>query len=330
MDRGVVLIRLLSRGLIEVTMTKTARFHAALAGEEVDRPPVSVWLHFASEHLPGKDAAQLHARYFFTYGWDYLKVMHDYRYPLGSLAAVETEADLLSFAPLAVDQAFGEQLALLRELRRLVGPDVPIIDTLFSPMQTIVRAAGMSSWNTVLQYPQAAKHMLEAVTHTLSAYVRQLREEGIDGVFFSTNGAIAPDAPFGMTDEQFATFIAPYDQHVLQAAEGLARIVHVHGIGLQFNRVYDYQTEAFSWSHLRTRPTLTEVKRATGRAVVGGIDEVEVFLQTPAQVCADINATVEEVGGRGLLIGPGCTVFPDTPKRTLHAIAQAVQAMDAQ
>src|SRR5690606_4990757 len=98
-------------------MTKFERFHAAIQGHEVDRLPVSVWLHFASEHHPGEEVARLHLAFYREYDWDYVKVMNDYRYPLPGIAEVGTEADLLRFEPLDMDHpVFAEQLKALRIL----------------------------------------------------------------------------------------------------------------------------------------------------------------------------------------------------------------------
>ena len=42
------------------SMTKLQRFMAAIKGEAIDRLPVSMWLHFASEHLSSEETARLH------------------------------------------------------------------------------------------------------------------------------------------------------------------------------------------------------------------------------------------------------------------------------
>lgn len=309
-------------------MTKRERFLAAIAGEEVDRVPACVWIHFASEHHSGTETAQLHLRYFQEYDWDYLKVMNDYRYPLPGIEAITSEADLLRFEPQPLTALpFASQLECLRTLRAELGPDVPIIETIFSPVQTIIRAAGASTWKAITAYPRAAHQMLEAVAQTLSSYVQACRELGITGIFFSVNGANRPPAAGGTTDEEFATFIAPYDRRVLEAAAGLVRIGHIHGLQLVFDRVLDYPVEAFNWSHLRTPPSLAEVRQRTSAALIGGIDEVKVFDQTPAEVAADIQNAWHEAGTRKFLVGPGCTVPPDTPRRILHAIARAAHSL---
>lgn len=309
-------------------MTKLERFHAAINGQEVDHLPVSVWLHFASEHHPGEKVAELHAAFYREYDWDYVKVMNDYRYPLPDIPEIRSEADLLRFEPLEMSHpVFAEQLKALKLLREELGPDVPIVETIFSPIQTLLRGAGNAAWNVVTAAPEAGHSMLRAVTETLLRYVAAIREIGVDGIFFSVNGANRPPAAGGLPREQFEEFVAPYDRQVLAAAEGLVRIGHIHGYDLEFDRVLDYPLEAYSWSHHHSAPSLAEASQLTDKALVGGIDEVRVFTQTPSETAADIRQAVAEAGRTKLLIGPGCTVLPDTPKKLLHHIVKTVREL---
>ena len=56
-------------------MNKRERFVAAAHGADVDRPPVTAWVHFLSDHLSGTETARLHQRFIETYDWDVAKVM---------------------------------------------------------------------------------------------------------------------------------------------------------------------------------------------------------------------------------------------------------------
>jgi uroporphyrinogen decarboxylase len=309
------------------SMTKMQRFTAALRGEAVDRLPVSMWLHFASEHLTSEETARLHARYFTTYDWDYLKAMNDYRYPVPGGETVTREADLRAFRPLPMSEpAFAKQLAMLRMLRGQLGADVPIVETLFNPLQTLVRGAGASAAQAVFANPQAGHEALEAITQTLIDYVKACKEAGVTGLFYSVNGAVKPEAG-GLADGQFAEFVRPYDLRILKAAEGMARIGHIHGFDLLFERTLDYPVEAFSWSHHNSAPSLAEARKLTQAALIGGINEVTITRQSVADIRADIEAAVREAGARKLLIGPGCTVAPDTPFRLQYAAGQTVKQL---
>ena len=309
------------------SMTKMQRFMAAIKGEPVDHLPASMWLHFASEHLSAEEAARAHIRYFTTYDWDYLKAMNDYRYPLPSGETVTTHAELSAFRPLPMTEpVFAKQLACLRRIRSELGPDVPIVETLFNPLQTLIRGAGASAAQVVFAHPQAGRAMLETVTQTLIDYVQALKQIGVTGLFYSVNGASRPEAG-GLTDAQYDEFVRHYDLRILKAAQGLVRIGHIHGADLLFERVLGYPVEAFSWSHHHTRPSLAEARKLTSAALIGGIDEEAIAKQSVTELEAGIQDAVREAGARKFLIGPGCTVPPDTPYRLQFAAARAARQL---
>ena len=310
-------------------MTRMQRFMAAINGEAVDHLPVSMWLHFATEHLSSEETARAHMRYFTTYGWDYLKSMNDYRYPMPHNDMVTNADELAAFKPLPMTEpAFAKQLACLRIVHSELGADVPIVETLFNPLQTLVRGSGLSAQELVLANPAAGHAALEAITQTLIDYVNACRNIGVVGLFYSINGAVKPQSG-GLTDAQFDEFVRPYDLRILRAAEGMARIAHVHGFDLLFERTLDYPVEAFSWSHHNTAPSLAQARKLTHAALVGGINEVAIAKQSVADITADIEDAVRDAGPRKLLIGPGCTVPPDTPYRLQMAAGRVARRMGA-
>ena len=308
-------------------MTKLERFNAAVRGDEVDHLPLCMWVHFASEHYSGEDAARLHTNFFKIYDWDFMKTMNDYRLPLPGVPNVTAKEHLLAFKPQSMDHpTYANQLACLRKIRADIGPDVAILDTLFDPLQTLVRGTGKQVRDLVFNNPEAGHAALEAVTQTLITYIGELRKLGVNGVFYSINGAVDP-AKGGFTDAQYAEFAAPYDRRILEAAEGMTRVAHVHGFNLRFDRCADYPVEVFSWSHLATPPSFAEARKLTSAALLGGMDETKIAYQSVDDIRADITRSVEEAGPRKLLIGPGCTVPPDTPYRLLKAAGDTVRSL---
>jgi uroporphyrinogen decarboxylase len=305
-------------------MSKKERFQAAIAGEEVDHLPVSVWLHLASEHLPGAEAARLHLAFYRAYDCDFLKVMHDYRYPLPQgLVEILSEQELEQLEPLDLQaENFKNQLELYDALLGELGEEVPLIETLFDPMQTLVRACGASVRQAVLNFPKAGHQALEAVTQSLLGYIAALKERGVDGLFYSINGAVQPAAG-GFTDAVWQEFVDPYNRRILKAAEGMLRVAHIHGFDLAIERVLDYPVEAWSWSHHNSAPSLAAMRKLTSACLFGGINEVEIAHQTESELRRDIAQAADEAGRRKLVIGPGCTVPPDTAFHLLRAARQA-------
>ncbi|MBM3343191.1 MAG: hypothetical protein FJY56_13925 [Betaproteobacteria bacterium] len=304
-------------------MNKRERFQAAVHGGELDHPPCVVWVHFVTDALPGEVAAQRHATFLRTYDWDISKVMHDYRYPLPEgLETLNTPADMLRFERLPVTTAnFQQQLALMRALRKELGPDVPIVDTFFDPFQQVIRTAGISKSQFIYGNKREALHMLDVVTDNVCGYLHELKNAGCDGVLYSINGAITPAGDRGVDEETFETFLKPFDQRVLEGMQGMTRILHVHGTHVDMKRVLDYPCEVFSVSdRLKGNPSLAELRAMTDKCLMGGINESKIQERSIPEIREEIWDAFKQAGKRKFILSPGCTSAPQTPQHILRTV----------
>jgi uroporphyrinogen decarboxylase len=325
--------------------TKRERVLAALRGEPVDRVPIAFWLHnFAAENSAEGLAGET-LRLAKTFDWDYLKPQSraqcfaeawglEYRAssdravpftvtraPVGDAAAL---AMLEPADPLA--GALGEQLEALRLIRAAVGPDTPVIWTVFSPLMVMpfLMTGGREQVLSVMRSaPTALEHALDAVAVTLGAYAGACLHAGADGLFYATNLATRSL----MTAAECRRFQRPYDLRVLTAvASAPFNLLHVCGEGALFDEFLDYPVTAFSWATVPGNPTLAEGQLKTGRAVVGGFPgKPEIVRFTGAELAGRARSAIAETGGRRLLLGPDCSINPDTPEPLLHAAGAAAR-----
>lgn len=305
-------------------MNKRERFHAAVNGGDVDHPPCTVWVHFVTDTLPGEEAARRHATFVRTYDWDICKVMHDYRYPLPEgMETLESREDMLKFERQNAStlRNYVEQLNLIRALRKDLGPDVPIVDTFFDPFQQVMRKAGYGRAHIAYENPKEALKMLDAVTDTVCQYLHALREAGCDGVLYSINGAITPAGDRGIDDATFNTFLRPFDLRVLEAMQGMTRILHVHGTYIDMKRVLDYPCEVFSVSdRLKGNPSLADLRRITDKCLMGGINEQKIQERAIPELREEMWDAFKQAGKRKLILSPGCTSAPQTPVHLLRTV----------
>ena len=311
-------------------MNYRERFMAAVRGEAVDRPPCTVWVHFATDALPGEEAARRHAAFVRTYGWDICKVMHDYRYPLpDGIDTLESPTDMLRFEKLPPGmRGHAEQLKLIRALRADLGPGMPIVDTFFDPFQQVLRTAGFSRAKLIYGNKREALHMLNAVTETVCGYMQELKKTGCDGVLYSINGAIAPPGDRGIDDETFETFLRPFDVRVLEAMEGMVRILHVHGTHVDMRRVLEYPCEVYSVSdRLEGNPSLAELRNLTDKCLMGGINEQKIQERSIPEIREEMRDAFKQAGKRKFMITPGCTSAPQTPEHILRCVRETSLAM---
>jgi uroporphyrinogen-III decarboxylase len=56
----------------------------------------------------------------------------------------------------------------------------------------------------------------------------------------------------------------------------------------------------------------------------GFLRALPILRAGPVPVAAEVRAQRADTGGLGVMIGPGCSISPDTPEATLAAAIQAV------
>jgi uroporphyrinogen decarboxylase len=327
-------------------MTRRERVQAALRGDPVDRVPLSFWLHHFVAENSAKGLADETLRLARTFDWDYLKPqsraqafaeMWGLTYRPSTERAREfvvtqtplaDAADVARLAPVDPRRgALGEQLEALRLIRAGVGADTPIIWTVFAPMMVmtyLLRGGRDQALALCRAEAKAMEAGLAAIAETLAEYARACLEAGADGLFYATNVARAD----GLVASECRRFQRPYDLRVLGAvAQAPFNVLHICGPAVHFDQFVDYPVTAFSWALAAGNPSLAEGQRRSGRAVVGGLPaKPEIVTMSGQALAARVRRAIDEMHGRWLLLGPDCSINPDTPEPLLHGAGAAVRS----
>lgn len=333
-------------------MSKPERVFAAIRGDEVDRVPVSAWWHdFAREWSPvGLAEATLEA--YRCYDWDFIKVNpracyyaedwgaryqqsdQPHQQPKLIEPGVTSPQDLRRIRPLDVSRgAYGEQLAALSIIATELDGEAPFLQTVFSPLAAMSRLAGSTKYVQKLmrEAPDDLLAALEAVAETLRDYAGACLRQGASGIFFATvewgsRDNIPPDG--------YDRFGQPFDLRVLEAVqEAPFNVLHVCRDNNHLTRLLDYPVHAFQWgSQSLTNPSLSDIVSKTDKALMGGIDHQRTVLKgSPADVTAEAQDALHEVGGRRFLLAPECSIDPptpagQTPEANLRAMLEVARA----
>jgi uroporphyrinogen decarboxylase len=316
---------------VNPTMTRRERFEAAVRGGPIDRPPFTAWIHFGTDNAGGTEHALRHARFARDYDLDVCKVVNDFRFPIpDGLETLAAPADMLhpGWRAPAGAASFAEELKCVRILRAELGPGWPIMITTFDPFQQVMRRVGFTKARLVFEHPEESLPMLEAVCATMCAYMAEVRAAGCDAVFYSINGAIAPPARRGIDDATYRRFVRPYEIRMLEAMQGMTRVLHVHGSSLEIGRVLDYPFDVLSVSdRLKGNPTLAELRGLTDRPLMGGIDESTLIEMSLPEVREQVRDAVRQAGRERFVLSPGCTIPTQTPWYLLRAIRETVESV---
>lgn len=311
-------------------MNKIERVTNALKGDEVDRPPFSFWYHFGLQHVSGRKHAEAELDFYRAYDLDFLKVMSDYPYPLpDGLEAVATAEDWRRIEPIDPnDRCWDEQLLALSIINDAIGNDAMFIETIFSTWTTARRLARSGSLTAMRQRdPETLLRAMDAISTSLAGYAKLVMGRGAAGIFLSL-GAATNDV---MTVEEYETWGRPFDLKILGAVTGAPfTVLHIHGKQIHFDSLLDYPVSAFNWSHFATQPSLRDGKMRSARTVMGGIDEANASHVSAPEIREQAEKAIREVGPRGLIVTPGCSVPTDTRERSLREVKAAVQGASRQ
>ena len=333
--------------LNSVAMTGRDRVEAALAMQVADRPPVGAWGHTYREEWSPDDLAAVTVERARRYGWDFVKFQprascfaeafgsiyrpsgHRLRAPVLIKPAVP---DLDAWASVRVSsrQALDDQVRSIGLVARALGPDVPVIQTVFSPITVGGYLVGKSQSRVVRELrkqPELVGPALERIAEELLDFSRRSIDAGAAGIFYAISGYAGRKV---MPEAADRDLVLPYDLAVLIGLPKKAwfNAVHLCGSNLNFGLARDLPAQAVSWSiHNQGNPSLAEGRAIAGRAVMGGLSQRATLVYgPPPKIEAEARAAVEETGGRGLILAPGCSVPPRVREVNLEAMAMAVAA----
>ncbi|MBI2906342.1 MAG: uroporphyrinogen decarboxylase [Chloroflexi bacterium] len=324
-------------------MTKRERVQAALAGKAVDRPPVAFWRHWPIDDQQPESLASRALDYQRRFDFDFIKAppSHTYCYedwgakhmyrgkPSGDRDDLEfvikRPEDWDRIEPVDVHRgSYGRALQCLRIILERRDPDVPVIYTLFDPLNMARYLSGDITFITHLRrHPERFERALAALTETCASFARAVVQEGGDGIFLSVHTASYEV----MSEEEFRRLGRPSDLRVLQAAEkGWFNMLHVHGQHPMMGQVVDYPAQAINWHDRSAGPSLAEVAKVFPGAVVGGVEQYNLLhFGMPAEVETQVHDAVRQLGGRRLIVGAGCTYPLTVPEGNLIAARRATE-----
>jgi uroporphyrinogen decarboxylase len=202
--------------------------------------------------------------------------------------------------------ALGRELRHLGLLVEALGPAVPVLATVFSPVTIAKKLAGGDGFAThAAQHPALVQAALAEMAATTAAFAEAAIALGCAGVFFAVQDATSA------TGE--ATYRADYLAHDLAALAGARRgwcnAVHMHGDDILFALLADLPVPVLNWHIGETAPSIAEYRAGGGRKpILGGLRRMPITRGDMAAVEADLAAIGTAEGGRGVLVSPGCVI----------------------
>ena len=305
--------------------THRERIQAAVKGETIDRPPVALWRHFPVDDQTPDTLANAALHFQSNYDFDLVKVtpassfsVKDWgvedewvgdtegtrRYTQRVINDARDWESLPILEPSAPHLA--GQLACLRLIRAQLGPDTPLLQTIFSPLAQAKNLAGNDILLEHLQNrPSSVLKGLRTIAETTRRFVEAARETGIDGIFYAVQHAQANILSY----EEYKLFGLIFDMQALGPARDLwCNMLHLHGNQVHFELANELPFQIVNWHDRESHPSLAEAQKLFAGAVCGGIRQDTLVYRDQAQVQEEAADAVQQTGGKRFILGTGCVV----------------------
>ena len=308
-------------------MNKIDLVNSVLAGRRVDRPPMSMWYHFGTQHGSGEQFARTTLDFFNYYDFDFLKVMNDYFYPPPEgIESISTPEDLKKLIRFNVrESAWQEQYKALNLIATELKGAVYFIDTVFDAWQTLNRCLVAENLKQLMdQAPDDLLEALDRVADNLIEYANTVMDIGAAGIFLSI-----PAGAEILTREEFLTFVKPFAHKVLAAIapRSILTTLHVHGKELFFDDVLDLPAPVFNWWDRGPQgPSLQWVRDRIPGCVMGGIDQTIVARRTRTFLKNHVREALELGGNQRFFLANGCSIDTWTYPGAIKTIVETARS----
>ena len=323
--------------------THRERLEDALAGVRPDRTPVALWRHFPVDDQTAGGLAAASLVFQKTYDFDLVKVTPQSAFCIEDWGAinewrgdpegtctythrvVQAPEDWTRLQVLDPNKGrLGEQLACLRMLREALGPDTPLVQTIFSPLaQAKNLAGGDLALVHLRRYPEQFKAGMATIAESIHRFIEAILATGIDGVFYAVQ-----HAQYGLlTEAEYLEFGRTFDLRALEPASELwLNLLHLHGLNVMFNLFADYPIQAINWHDQETEPSLSDAQKRFKGALCGGLQrDRTMLLGTPEMVTAEAQRAIQATNGMRFILGTGCVSLTTTPFGNLMAARRSVE-----
>lgn len=297
------------------TLTARERIDRAVAGQEADRPPFSLWHHFALEKFGPARHAEATLRFHRDYSTDLVKVMSDFAYPKPAAAWYELKEQA---------SPFPDQLKALDIIRRELNGKAHFVETIFNPWNV---AEKLSSKDEVLRLMRAQPgKLLEAlgvIARSEANHARRAVAAGASGVFL----AIANAQDGILTRDEYRKFSEPFDRIVVDAVNSAPlNVLHLHGDKVWLDAfLTGWPARVVNYSAHGTGVSIASLRSKYHGVLMGGVDERN-YRQAGVDVLKQQIRAARAAAGPKFIVTPGCSVPNESTPAELKKLAAAITA----
>ena len=324
-------------------LTHRDRIENCISGVPGDKTPIAMWRHFPVDDQTPETLAGATINFQMTYDFDLVKVSPASSYCLKDWGVrdewqgnpegtrqytqrvINSEEDWLKLPVLNPNQGFlGDQLACLKIICDKLGPSVPVIQTIFSPLAQAKNLVGGEMLLVHLrQHPEAVMQGLKTITETTKRFIETANKTGMAGIFYAVQ-----QANYQLLSEvEYMQYGHKFDLEILEVTRiNWLNVLHLHGNHIMFELFTKDPVQVINWHDRDTFPSLSEGKQMFRGVVCGGLQrERTMELGTPETVREEAMDAITATQNNRIILGTGCVMQITTPRANILAAIKAAR-----
>jgi uroporphyrinogen decarboxylase len=325
-------------------MEQRERVLAALNGQSVDRVPVALWKHHHRQSQTAEGLARATATFYRRYHPDLLVLA-----PSPLYLAEAWGADVRSFAddniPPYLAGAFvaratdwralpeldvrhstlQREIEAVRRVRSELGPDIPLIVPIDSPLTTANRLSNGRIVADLRSFSNDVRSGLAVIATATHTFARACLDAGADGYLFCKQ----PPETNALRDREQRDFGQQFDLQVLYPlAQSDMRVLFLAGERPALDLADRYPVQAVCWETGPNAPSIADARSWTRRGLMGGIDPMSLVDGSVESVYTQIRATLVQSNGWQFILAPTGPLPPQARDDLIAVAHRAVRAND--
>jgi uroporphyrinogen decarboxylase len=318
-------------------ITHRQRIERCLAGETPDKTPIALWRHFPVDDQTPDGLAGAILDFQKLFDFDLVKVTPASSYCIRdwgvedewrgnaegtreySSRIIVSPDDWIKLQPLdPYKGALGDQLACLKMICDELGPDIPVIQTIFSPLAQAKNLVGGQKLLVHLRsYPDAIQMGLKTIAESTHRFIEAACSIGISGIFY----AVQHGSYQLLSIDEYIKYGRVYDLELLEVvSQKWLNMLHLHGENIMFKLFLDYPVQVINWHDRETYPNLAEGQDLFPGVVCGGLQRIQTMeLGSPEHVYSEARDAILTTNNRRFILGTGCVLSITTPRANILA-----------
>ena len=329
--------------MVKNNITHRERIENCLNGIKQEQTPIALWRHFPVDDQNPTSLAKAVIGFQQTYDFDLVKVTPASSYCIKDWGAedewrgnpegtrqytrrvINTPEDWLKLTVLDPYKGnLGGQLTCLKIICEELGPRVPVLQTIFSPL---AQAKNLAGGETLLvhirQHPDAVLRGLKVITETTRKFIEAANQTGMAGIFYAVQHANYQL----LSMSEYQQFGKKLDLEILSSVKDKwLNMLHLHGNNVMFDLFIDYPVQVINWHDRETYPSLEKAKQLFTGVVCGGLQRTATMeLGTPEHVHSEARDAILSTDNTRFILGTGCVLQTTTPGANIWAALQAAR-----